>query len=384
MRTLGIVTGARSDWGIYRPILAELRKIPAVKLRILATGMHLAPEFGHTVDQIADDGFASVDKVESLLASDTPAGIAKSIAVGVAGFADLFSRARPDLLVVLGDRFEMYAAALAALPFIIPVAHIHGGEVTEGALDDALRHGLTKLSHLHFASTQAYARRIRQLGEESWRITVSGAPSLDNIKKLNLPKRSEFETWLGRRVPDPFILVTFHPVTLEYKEAEQQANELLAALEAAEYPVLFTLPNADTNGRIIRRAIEKKALNNDKWIVSDNLGAARYFAVMGWASGMVGNSSSGIIEAASFKLPVVNVGSRQAGRLRPDNVIDVACNQRSILKAIRKATSPEFRRLCSRVRNPYYAGGAARLIAEKLASFPLDARLTRKRFSDLR
>ena len=382
MRTIGVVTVGRSDFGLYRTILREIRGTRGLRLRIYVTGMHLSPEFGLTGDQIRNERFKDLELVENLLSSDTPAGISKSMGLGTIGFADAFSRCRPDLLLVLGDRFEMHAAVVAALPFKIPVAHIHGGEITEGAIDDALRHSITKLSHLHFPASKVYANRIRQLGEEDWRIVVSGAPGLDNLRATRTFPRSKLSLVLDRPLAASFLLVTYHPVTLEYEAARWQIDELLIALEEAALPALFTMPNSDTNGRVIRLAIEKYVERHpeSQWV--ENLGGL-YFTAMAHATAMVGNSSSGLIEAASFKLPVVNVGTRQDGRQRPPNVIDCGNQQQDILRAIKRARSTAFKRTRCTGWNPQDAGGAAKIIARTLLRVKLDERLIRKKFVDI-
>jgi UDP-N-acetylglucosamine 2-epimerase (non-hydrolysing)/GDP/UDP-N,N'-diacetylbacillosamine 2-epimerase (hydrolysing) len=382
VRTLGIVTVARSDYGIYLPILRRLQADPDLRFYLLVSGMHLSPEFGLTVSAIDDDGFEVGECVEMLLSSDTPEGIAKSIGLGVIGFAQAYTRRRPDILVVLGDRFEMYAAALAALPFKIPVAHIHGGEVTQGAIDDALRHAMTKLSHLHFTATPDYARRVRQLGEESWRVMVSGAPALDNLRVTPLLTRSELETTYRLCLPAPPLLVTFHPVTLEYEQTAWQMGELLAALEEVELPVVFTLPNADTQSRVIIRLIEDYVRQHPSAQCVAAMGTQGYFSLMSLAAAMVGNSSSGLIEAPAFELPVVNIGSRQTGRVRAANVIDVGYGRADIAAAIYRAVAPEFRASLHGLVNPYGDGGAAERIVARLKSVELSDRLIRKVFQD--
>lgn len=383
MRSVAVVTVARSDYGIYRPVLQAIRRSPSLALRLLVSGMHLAPEFGNSVEQIRADGFAPIEPVEMLLASDTPTGIATSIGLGVLGFAPLFARERPDLLLVLGDRFEMWAATIAALPFAIPIAHLHGGERTEGAMDEAIRHSITKQSHLHFVATEAYRQRVIQLGEAPWRVTVSGAPALDNLQQLPLLPREALEQALGIPLEPAPLLVTFHPATLEHEQAGAQLNALLGALEEVGLPVLFTYPNADTGGRAMIDAIERWVRPRpNAWAVA-TLGTQRYFSAMRHAAAMVGNSSSGIIEAASFELPVVNIGSRQQGRLRGANVRDVAPDREQIVAAIREATSPRFRAGLAGMVNPYGDGHAAARIVEVLESVPLDERLIQKRFHDL-
>jgi UDP-N-acetylglucosamine 2-epimerase (non-hydrolysing)/GDP/UDP-N,N'-diacetylbacillosamine 2-epimerase (hydrolysing) len=374
---------ARSDYGIYLPILRRIQADPELRLKLFVSGMHLSPEFGLTVKMIEADGFEIAERVEMLLSSDTPEGIAKSMGLGIMGFSQAFAHQCPDMLTVLGDRFEMYAAALAALPFKIPVAHIHGGEVTQGAIDDALRHSMTKLSHLHFVSTPEYARRVAQLGEEPWRITVSGAPSLDNLRSIRLLTMEELEAKYGLRLQPSPLLVTFHPVTLEYEQTECQMGEMLTALEASKVPVVFTMPNADTGGRIIRRMIVDYVRTHPSAYTVDNLGTQAYFSLMSVAVAMVGNSSSGLIEASSFQLPVVNIGTRQAGRVRAKNVIDVGYMHTEVEAGIRKALQPEFREGLRGMRNPYGDGHASEKILERLRTVHLDHRLVVKRFYDL-
>jgi len=382
MRTIGVVTVARSDYGIYLPILRLIQADPELRLHLIVAGAHLVPKFGLTVNAIQADGFQIGECVEMLLASDSPDGIAKSIGVGIMGFAQAFARFRPDILLVLGDRFEMHAAALAALSFNIPVAHIHGGEVTQGAMDDALRHSLTKLSHLHFVSTPEYARRVEQLGEEPWRITVSGAPSLDNLHAMALPTHEQLEVQFDCRLEPAPLLVTFHPVTLEFERTEWQIGELMAALNELDMPVIFTMPNADTRNGIIRQHIAAYVrAHSSAWSV-ENFGTQDYFGVMQFTAAMVGNSSSGFIEAPSFRLPVVNIGTRQAGRARATNVIDVGYARDEIVAGIQCAIAPAFRERLRDLANPYGDGHAAERIVAGLKAVALDDHLTRKIFCD--
>lgn len=382
MRTIGAVTVGRSDYSIYLTVLRKIKAEADLELYLIVAGMHLSPEFGSTVEAIEADGFEINERVEMLLSSDTPEGIAKSIGLGIIGFAQVYSRFRPDLLLVLGDRFEMHAAVLAALPFKIPVAHIHGGEITEGAIDDALRHSITKLSHLHFTATEDARRRIVQMGEEPWRVIVSGAPSLDNLESVRLLDRPELEALIALRLDANPLLVTYHPVTLEYEQTEWQVRQLLGALEQCDFPMVFTMPNADTNGRVITGLVREFARSCSRAQMVDNLGTRGYFSLMSQAVAMVGNSSSGIIEAPSFGLPVVNIGTRQQGRTRGPNVIDVgyACDE--ILAGIAQATSPEFRASLRGLPNPYGCGHASDVIVRHLKEVALDDRLVKKRFLD--
>jgi UDP-N-acetylglucosamine 2-epimerase (non-hydrolysing)/GDP/UDP-N,N'-diacetylbacillosamine 2-epimerase (hydrolysing) len=385
VRKIAVVTVGRSDFGIYTSVLRAIQAAPELELQIFATGMHLSPDFGLTVEAIEREGFVVHERVETLLAADTPSAIAKATGLGVIGFADVFARNRPDVLIVLGDRFEMYAAALAALPFKIPVAHLHGGEVTHGAIDEALRHSLTKLSHLHFTATMDAARRVQQLGEEPWRVTVSGAPALDALETIPLLSREALATQFGLKIDEPPLLVTFHPVTLQYEQTAEHAAELLAALEESGVPVVLTAPNADTCGRQVRAMMEEFVARYPLAQFVENLGQRGYFSMMREARAMVGNSSSGIIEAASFGLPVVNIGDRQGGRFRGGNVIDTGHRREEILAGIRRALAPEFRAGLNGATNPYRASGrtAAAIIIEHLESVSLDVRLLIKRFQDL-
>ncbi len=317
-----------------------------------------------------------------LLASDSPEGISKSVGLGIIGYAQSFSRSRPDILVVLGDRFEMYAAAVAALPFRIPVAHIHGGELTAGAIDDALRHSMTKLSHLHFVSTEAHGRRVIQMGEEPWRVRVCGALTIDNLKWLRLMAREDLEAQFGLCLDTPPLLVTFHPVTLECDRTAWHIGELLAALEMIDGPIVFTLPNADTSGRTIIREIRTFAATRSRVRVVENFGVVGYFSMMANAAAMIGNSSSGIVEAASFRLPVVNIGTRQQGRVQPKNVIQSSYQREEIAAAIVRAISPGFSGTLADLMNPYGDGHAAEQIVQRLKTVELDQRLLLKHFFD--
>ena len=382
MRTIGVVTTSRADYGIYRPLLEAIRSDSELQLRLLVSGMHLSPECGLTVRDIEADGFEIADRIEVLLSSDTPHAIGKAMGLGLIGFAQVFSRWRPDLLVVLGDRFEMHSAALAALPFKIPVAHLSGGEVTEGAIDDALRHSLTKLSHLHFVANEEYAQRIIQLGEESWRVVVSGEPSLDVLRNIRFLTRQELEEHYGLQLDRPFLLVTYHPVTLEFEQAGWQIGELLAALRECGMPAVFTLPNADTANRVVREKIQQFLVADGSSRVVDNFATQAYFSMMTLAAAMVGNSSSGIVEAASFELPVVNVGTRQKGRVRAGNVIDVGYHRAEISAGICRATNPQFRSALAGLVNPFARGNAVPIIIQHLKSAPLGDALVRKKFHD--
>jgi UDP-hydrolysing UDP-N-acetyl-D-glucosamine 2-epimerase len=383
VRTIGVVTTSRADYSHLLPLLRAIEADPELELYLIVSGTHLSASHGGTVAEVERDGFTIAERIAILSDGDTPASITGAMGRAVSGFGEAFARRRPDILVVMGDRFEMHAAALAALPFKIPVTHISGGDVTEGAIDDALRHSMTKLSHLHFPSTDDSARRILQLGEESWRVAVCGELSLDNLPTLELLAREQLEARFHVSLRNPFLLVTYHPVTLEYEQTEWQIKELLNALETSGLAVVFTTPNADTANRVVHDAIKSFAnARPSAWHV-DNLGMQAYFSMMSLAAAMVGNSSSGILEAASFKLPVVNIGTRQDGRLRTANVIDCGYSAKEIAAAVSTALSADFRDSLHDLTNPYGSGGSASAhILERLKTVVLDDKLTRKRFVD--
>ena len=381
MKTIGIVTSARSDFGLYLPLMREINTRPDLRLEIVATGMHLAPQFGFTVEQIEEAGFAVRERVNSWVAEDTPQAVGRSMGQGVIGFSELFARWQPDILVVLGDRCDMFPAALAALPFRIPVAHIAGGEVTEGAIDDALRHGLTKLCHLHFVATHEYAERVKQMGEEVWRVIVSGALALDNFRQMEMWPPEVTARRIGFDLNRPVALVTYHPVTLEYDCAGEQIANLLTALDEGGVQCVFTHPNADTGWSQIALAIEKACKARSDWRLVTNATQTGYFSLMNAVSVMVGNSSSGLVEAPSFKLPVVNVGTRQSGRLRAANVIDCGYGIDDVRSALVHALSREFRESLRDLQNPYGDGHAAERIVKRLAILDNLPKLLRKKFA---
>lgn len=382
MRRIAAVTGARSDYGIYLPVFRRIQAAPDLHLLVIAGGSHFSDRHGRTIDAIRADGFEIAAAVDMTVHGDDGPATADAMGRGVLGFAEAYARLAPDLVLVLGDRFEMLSAAAAALPLRIPLAHIHGGELTEGALDDAIRHAVTKLSHLHFVSTEAYARRVVQLGEEPWRVTVSGAPALDNLHDVPLMSRGDIERAYGLPAGRPFLLVTYHPETLEYERTGERVDALLAALSRTDAGIVFTHPNADMGSQAILEGIRAFAARRPGVGVIANLGTQGYFSVMAHAAAIVGNSSSGIIEAASFELPVVNVGDRQHGRARAGNVIDCEPDAEAISAAIAAALRPAFRERLRGMRNPYGDGHAAARIVDTVSRVPLDARLLRKRFHE--
>ena len=383
-RAIGVVTVARSDYGHLLPLLEALGRAPDVELLVYVAGSHLAAPFGiRTGDLVEADQWPIAARIDMGIDDDTPATIASATGRGVVGFAAEFARRRPDLVVVLGDRYEMLSAALAALPFTLPVAHLHGGEVTEGAIDEQVRHAITKLAHLHFPAAESYAARVRQMGEEPWRVHCCGAPGLDRLRAGGSLSREEIGKRLGRPLGHPTLLVTFHPETLAVADVPRQAEELTAALEKVDGEIIVTAPGADTGYRAITAALERLAGRRPLMLLGATLGDDVYTSLLREADVMIGNSSSGLIEAPSFGLPVVNVGDRQRGRLRAANVIDVAADRAAIVGAILRALDPAFRRGLAGLVNPYGDGHAAPRIARVLREVELGPRLTRKRFVDV-
>jgi UDP-hydrolysing UDP-N-acetyl-D-glucosamine 2-epimerase len=382
-RVIAVVTGSRAEYGHLRPILTEITNAPDLTLRLIVCGMHLSSVYGITVRQIEQDGFTISDRIETLASADSPKAISKSIAAAISGCASAFARSRPDMLLVLGDRYDMLAAAVAALSFALPVAHVYGGELTEGVIDNAIRHALTKLSHLHFVATKLYRDRVIQLGEQPDRVFITGGPGLDTIRTTKPTPRDELEQRLGLKFEPAPLLVTFHPVTLEYGETGGQVDALLAALAGVNRPIVFTYPNAEAAGMRVVSAIEAFSAHHANVRVAKTLGSADYFGMMTYSAAMVGNSSSGIIEAPSFALPVVNIGSRQRGRLRAANVIDSEPEGRAIAAAIARAVAPSFRASLGALINPFGDGHAAPRIVQILATVPLDKKLVIKTFFDL-
>lgn len=381
MKTVGIITGSRADYGIYRPILDAIRLEPGLRFEIAATGMHLSSRFG-TINEIVADGFEISRQVPIPLEFDTPDEIGKAIGVGVSRFADLYKEWRPDILLLQGDRFELFAAAVASLPFGLPVAHMHGGELTLGAIDDPLRHSITKISHLHFVSTDVYAKRVAQLGEEDWRITITGAPSLDNLAKIDLVPDDALSEELGYPQGGRPLLVTLHPETRELDANRTMISAVLDVLENFEGHIIFTAPNADTDSDLILQAIESFCGSHDNASLFPNLGTQRYFSLMSNACAMLGNSSSGIVEAASFGLPVVNVGARQQGRLSGDNVVHVEAKSSHLAEALERVVSPAFRQGLEGLVNPYGDGQASTRIVDVLQKTEIGNRLLNKDFVD--
>jgi len=377
-RKIAVVTSSRADYShLYWP-LRDLSRHPSVDLRIIAMGPHLSPEFGHTFAEIERDGFQIAARVECLLSSDSDLGMAKTIGVATLSFADLLGRMRPDLLLLIADRYEMLAPASVALALRIPIAHIEGGEVSEGAIDDAVRNALTKMGHIHFTSTNVAQQRVIAMGEEAWRVHQAGAPSLDHLRRRTLLTREELKVRLQIELSQPAILVSYHPVTLAHDTTEE-AGALFAALGEVPEALIFCYPNADAGSRSLIERTRAFLATRGRGRIFTNLDSVTYWSLLRQVRTLVGNSSSGIMETASFALPTVNIGMRQQGRERAANVLDAAADKTAILKTIEEARSQEFRNSLQGMVNPYGDGHASEKIVEILTTVPLGRELLIKR-----
>ena len=376
-RRIGVITTSRADYShLYWP-LRELAAHPEVEIGVFALAAHLSPEFGSTLKEIERDGFPIKARIECLLSSDTDTGMAKTIGLAILGLADALTAWRPDLLLLIADRYEMLAPASVALALRIPIAHIEGGEISQGAIDDQVRNALTKLAHIHFTSTPVARRRVIAMGEEPGRVHHAGAPSLDHLRRSALLDRPALEARLGLTLQPPTLLAAYHPVTI-LKDTTAEADALFAALAQASGQILFVYPNADAGSRALIERTRALAATRPQTHIFVNLDAVTYWSLLGNVAALVGNSSSGIMEAASFALPTVNVGMRQQGRERARNVLDAPAETSAILAAIQRALSPEFRKSLSGMVNPYGDGTAAQIIARVLATVPLDGLLIKQ------
>lgn len=382
MRKICVITGSRAEYGLLSGLMRAIKEDESLELQVIATNMHLSSEFGLTYKEIERDGFFINKKVEMLLSSDTANATTKSVGLATIGFADAYEDLKPDMIVVLGDRYEILAAVSAALFYKIPVAHLHGGEITEGAYDDCIRHAITKMSHLHFTSTEEYRQRVIQLGEDPKRVFNVGAPGIENIKKVPLMDKKELELTLdGFTFNDKTILITYHPVTLENSTAEEQIQNLLSALD--EYPdikIIFTLPNSDTDGRVIIRLInEYVSKHQEKATAYPSLGLKRYLSALQFVIAVVGNSSSGIIEVPSFGIPTLNIGDRQKGRIAADSVLNCGTSKKDILEGLDKVLNSGH----TEIHNPYEGKNTTSDILHVLKTYPLEG-LIQKTFYNLK
>jgi len=376
-RRIGVVTSSRADYShLYWP-LRELADYPEIELGVFVFGPHLSPQFGNTVLEIERGRFPIRGRIECLLSSDSDVGMAKTIGVGILGLADAFNAWRPDLLLLIADRYEMLAPAATAIALRVPIAHIEGGEVSQGAIDDQVRNALTKMAHVHFTSTETARLRVIAMGEEPWRVHRAGAPSLDHLRRSQLPDRAALEERLGLRLAKPAIVAAFHPVTI-LRHTNAEADAFFSAIERTPGQIIFVYPNSDAGSLALIERARALAAARERTHVFVNLDPITYWGLLAQADALAGNSSSGIMEAASFSLPVVNVGIRQKGRERARNIIDVPAEAGAIRSAIQRAVDPAFRQSLSGMTNPYGDGTAAQIIARVLAAVSLDRLLIKE------
>ncbi len=386
MRKFCAVTGTRAEYGLLSRLMRMIKDSPDTQLQVIATNMHLSPKFGNTYQEIEKDGF-TIDRKIPIIdenAENNAVTTVKSMAVALSGFAEAYNELKPDMIVVLGDRYEILAAATAALIERIPIAHIHGGEVTEGAFDDAIRHSITKMSHLHFASTEDYRRRIIQLGEQPDRVFYTGAVGVENVKRLSLMSKDEIEKEIDFKIDENTILVTYHPVTLGNRTAKDDIDNFIAALEEHNgLRVIFTMPNSDTGNQFIVDAVNSFVdRNSDRTKAFTSLGVVRYLSVMKQVVAVVGNSSSGIVEVPSFGIPTLNIGDRQKGRIQANSIYNCLPDKESVVNGLNKVLSKEFREMASKVQNPYEKANTAEEIFKVISTYPIE-QLKQKHFYDI-
>ena len=379
-----VVTGTRAEYGLLRWLMDGINKSTKLDLQIVATGMHLSPEFGLTYQEIENDGFKIDKKIEMLLSADTPSSISKSTGLGLIGFADAFYELNPDIVIVLGDRYEVLVASLAAMFGNIPIAHIHGGETTAGAFDEAIRHSITKMAWWHFVAADEYEKRVIQLGENPERVFNVGGLGVDTIKKTNLLSKDELMIKAGIKFGKKNLLITYHPVTLENKTSQQDFKSLLDVLsEIKDIYLIFTMPNADSDGRIIKQMIENFINKHPKNSISfTSMGSLNYLSTLQYIDGVIGNSSSGLAEAPTFKIGTINIGDRQKGRLKAESIIDCEPTKKSIKLAIDKLYGHKFQKDIHSVQNPYGDGDAIKKIMSILSNKPIPEDM-KKDFYDL-
>ncbi|MFX4235823.1 UDP-N-acetylglucosamine 2-epimerase [Aliarcobacter butzleri] len=384
MKKICVVTGTRAEYGLLYWLLKEIEADKEFQLQLIVTGMHLSHEFGLTYKEIEKE-FKIDKKIEMLLSSDTSIGISKSVGLAQISFAEAYDELKPDIVVVLGDRYEIFSATSTAMIARIPIVHLHGGETTEGAFDESIRHSITKMSHLHFTATEEYRNRVIQLGEHPSRVFNVGGMGIENIKRLKLLTKEEFENSIDFKLNKKNILVTFHPVTLENSTAQEQFQELLEVIDELEDTnIIFTKANSDTDGRIINQMIDDYVARNfHKSVRFTSLGQFRYLSALQYVDAMVGNSSSGLLEAPSFKIGTINIGDRQKGRIKADSVIDCSANKTDIEKAFEKLYSKEFQNSLINVQNPYGDGCASKKIIEALKNIDFK-NILKKSFYDIK
>jgi GDP/UDP-N,N'-diacetylbacillosamine 2-epimerase (hydrolysing) len=383
-KVISVLTATRAEYGLLKPLIKRLNQIAEFDVRVVVTGAHLSPEFGMTYQEIERDGIKIDEKLEILLSADTPAAISKSMGLAMISFADYFQRLNPDMLIVLGDRYETLAVAAVAMNQRIPIAHLHGGETTEGAIDESVRHAITKMSYLHFTSTEEYRKRVIQLGEAPDRVFSVGAIGIENILSEELLSKSELEEALKFRLDKSYAMITFHPVTLEDNESKEQVKALLDVCESYKnMKFIFTKANADASGRIINQMIDDFVEKNDHAIAYTSLGMRRYLSALKYCSIVIGNSSSGLIEAPSFGIPTINIGDRQKGRIQAESVINCQPINEDIEKAMKLALSDTFKNKAQNTINPYGDGNTSAKVVEVLKDFILNDKINlKKKFFD--
>ena len=383
MRKICVFTGTRADYGLLKPLLTAINEDKNLKLQLVVSGTHLSPEFGLTYREIEEDGFQISEKIEMILSSDTSTGVAKSTGIGIIGFSDAINRLKPDISIVLGDRFEEFAFVYTSFINKVPVVHISGGEITEGALDDSLRHAMTKLSHIHLVATEEYKKRVIQMGEEPWRVHNVGEIGLIGMKK-DLMTKEEFEKSINFKLNKKNILVTYHPETLNVDKIKNDFKEILSALsELKETNIIFTKSNSDEGGRIINQMIDEFVKSRDNCIAFTSLGRKRYLSGLQFIDIVLGNSSSGLVEVPSFKKTTINIGNRQKGRVKAKSVIDVKPDKNEILKAIDLTYSTSFQNMLKNVQNPYEKEDTLPYILNLLKTVDLE-KLIIKKFYDIK
>ena len=383
-RKICVVTGTRAEYGLLQWVINGIKKSKKLKLQLVVTGMHLSPEFGMTYKEIEKDNYLIDEKLEILVSSDTPTGITKSMGLGIIGFADILSKLKPDILLILGDRYEILTAAVASMIARIPIAHLHGGEATEGLIDEPIRHSITKMSHIHFVAATEYKNRVIQLGENPDYVFLVGGLGIDNINKIKLFKKKELEESINFKFSKKNLLVTFHPVTLESSTSEYQMKQLLLALDSLENTnLIFTMPNADTDGRVLLQLVENFVSESSNAVCFKSLGQKRYLSCLNYVDGVIGNSSSGLLEVPSFNKGTINIGDRQRGRIKAESIIDCKPEKSDIISAIQRLYSKDFQKKLRGLKNPYGEGGASDKIVKTLEDISLE-NILKKRFYNLR
>lgn len=385
MKKISILTATRAEYGLLRPIIEKLMRMPDFDVRVVVTGMHLSPEFGLTYKEIEQDGIPIDEKIEILLSADTPAAISKSMGMAMISFADYFGKLQPDLLIALGDRYETLAICCVAMNQRIPIAHIYGGEITEGAVDESIRHAITKLSHLHFTSTEEYRSRVIQLGEQPDRVFCVGAIGIENIRTTKLMSKAELEADIDFKLDEPYGMITFHPVTLEDNKSSEQFQALLEAChEHKEMKFIFSKSNSDAYGRVINQMIDSFVKDNKNAIAFTSLGMKRYLSALKYCDMVIGNSSSGLIEAPSFGIPTINIGDRQKGRLQADSVINCEPITKEIIESISLALTDKFKDKARNTVNPYGDGNTTEKVVGIIKDLLLNDKIDiRKKFYDI-